>query len=348
MFDDKAIGMTGSDLLNGLLLREEAAKELNENPAAALRVDNEQPMSERSAGSKEPPKRGRGRPKTNLGQISLVDLNSIKIGERHRKDLGDLTELAESIKDLGVLQPVGLTKDNELIFGRRRVEASRLAGLSKVPVRFIDIEPGARAEYDENECRKDFTPSERDAIRRAIGRKPLGDQSRSANLPTAEEAAKRAGFESKRTARNVATVVDHGAPELVEAMDSSAVSIGAAAVIATQSLEEQKRIVELPTLERNATVAKLRSRPKPCKPEPPPTASITQLALTTSNGLTAALQEDSTRKPPSAEPVSRPMTTAQEWARHLARQMSVAELREVRDAINDILATRQDESIAVY
>jgi len=178
MFDDKAIGMTGSDLLNGLLLREEAAKELNENPAAALRVDNEQPMSERSAGSKEPPKRGRGRPKTNLGQISLVDLNSIKIGERHRKDLGDLTELAESIKDLGVLQPVGLTKDNELIFGRRRVEASRLAGLSKVPVRFIDIEPGARAEYDENECRKDFTPSERDAIRRAIGRKPLGDQSR--------------------------------------------------------------------------------------------------------------------------------------------------------------------------
>jgi hypothetical protein len=51
---------------------------------------------------------------------------------------------------------------------------------------------------------------------------------------------------------------------------------------------------------------------------------------------------------PRAIAPSLPLTTAQKWARRLASQISVAELREGRDAINEILANRQGESIAMY
>jgi len=46
-----------------------------------------------------------------------------------------------------------------------------------------------------------ITVSERVAILDAIETKPLGDQSRSENLPTVSEAAKNAGFGNEKTAR---------------------------------------------------------------------------------------------------------------------------------------------------
>jgi hypothetical protein len=51
----------------------------------------------------------------------------------------------------------------------------------------------------------------------------------------------------------------------------------------------------------------------------------------------AAARKELTPNPATAEAPARP-TTAQKWARHLADQMSVLELREVRDAIDEILA----------
>ena len=38
----------------------------------------------------------------------------IRIGDRHRKDLGDLSGLAESIQSEGLLQPIGVTPDRVL------------------------------------------------------------------------------------------------------------------------------------------------------------------------------------------------------------------------------------------
>ncbi len=67
------------------------------------------------------------------------------------------------------------------------------------------------------------------AILESIDRKPLGDQSRSQNFATVDEAARRAGFGNRETARQARTVVNLGTRELVEAMDSGEVSISAAA-----------------------------------------------------------------------------------------------------------------------
>jgi ParB-like chromosome segregation protein Spo0J len=47
------------------------------------------------------------------------------VGNRYRKDFGDLTTLAETIDEHGLLQPIGITEDNVLIFGERRLRAVR-------------------------------------------------------------------------------------------------------------------------------------------------------------------------------------------------------------------------------
>jgi N6-adenosine-specific RNA methylase IME4 len=92
----------------------------------------------------------------------------IQIGERFRRDFGDLKPMAQNIAEIGVLQPVGVTPDKTLIFGARRLRAAEAAGLAEVPVTVIDLDDIAQCEYAENTYRKDFTPSEIVAIKRAL------------------------------------------------------------------------------------------------------------------------------------------------------------------------------------
>jgi hypothetical protein len=54
-------------------------------------------------------------------------------------------------------------------------------------------------------------------------------------------------------------------------------------------------------------------------------------------GTEAATQKEPTPYPPTAKPVVNP-TVAQKWVRYLRSQMSVPELRDLRDAIDEILA----------
>ncbi|MEO5927675.1 MAG: ParB N-terminal domain-containing protein [Patescibacteria group bacterium] len=104
-----------------------------------------------------------------------MKLSQIKIGNRHRKDMGDIAALAESIKSVGLLHPIVLNGDDELIVGRRRFEAVKHLGWSDVSVSvaktFDDVHIALLAERDENTCRKDFTPSE--AVSMATALQPL-------------------------------------------------------------------------------------------------------------------------------------------------------------------------------
>ena len=51
-----------------------------------------------------------------------INCKDVIVRNRYRKDFGDLDELMESIKSLGLLQSIGITKDNVLVFGQRRPE----------------------------------------------------------------------------------------------------------------------------------------------------------------------------------------------------------------------------------
>src|SRR5713101_8298118 len=95
-------------------------------------------------------------------------IDEIRIGARHRKDLGDVDSLAASIADVGLLHAIAITPNGTLIAGERRLEAVKRLGWADVPVRVVDLEQIVLGEFAENGHRKDFLPSEVDAIRRAI------------------------------------------------------------------------------------------------------------------------------------------------------------------------------------
>jgi hypothetical protein len=92
----------------------------------------------------------------------------IIVGERHRKDMGDISALAASIRELGLLHPVVITPDSKLIAGERRLRAVESLGWTEIPVTVIDLKQVVRGEFAENDHRKDFTPSEAVAIKRAL------------------------------------------------------------------------------------------------------------------------------------------------------------------------------------
>ena len=96
----------------------------------------------------------------------LVDLPiiEIQVDSRLRRDLGDLAELADSIAELGLLQPIVVTPQKRLIAGERRLEACRRLGMRQIAccivVDFMDEWTLLLAEIQENTCRKPFNPSE--------------------------------------------------------------------------------------------------------------------------------------------------------------------------------------------
>lgn len=101
-----------------------------------------------------------------LKELKIAD---IKIGHRHRKDMGDLNSIADSIRQDGFLQPIGVTEKLELVFGERRLRAHRdILKKKTILARIVDVPSIIAGEYAENEIRKDFTPSERVAIAKAI------------------------------------------------------------------------------------------------------------------------------------------------------------------------------------
>lgn len=112
--------------------------------------------------------------------IFWVEVDKIKpnpFQPRREFDEGKLADLSESIRQYGVLQPLvvtrkeiekpdgGITTEYELIAGERRLRASRLAGVSQVPVVIRNVGDDNRVKLElaiiENLQREDLNPVDR-------------------------------------------------------------------------------------------------------------------------------------------------------------------------------------------
>ena len=109
----------------------------------------------------------------NAGAPNTLSLDQLVAGvyqPRTRMDEGALYELAESIKAQGIMQPILVRQladgpnagKYEIIAGERRFRASRLAGLTEVPVLVRDVpnEAAAAMALIENIQREDLNPLE--------------------------------------------------------------------------------------------------------------------------------------------------------------------------------------------
>lgn len=107
------------------------------------------------------------------GHIELErTVDSILVGNRHRKDLGDLAPLVESIRRHGLLQPITITLDGHLICGARRLAAIKLLGVKTVNVwvrsGVSDRLGQLLAEQDDNLLHKPLTQLEAAALYREL------------------------------------------------------------------------------------------------------------------------------------------------------------------------------------
>jgi len=192
------------------------------------------------------------------------NLDEITIGTRYRRELGDIAGLAHSIEEIGLLHPVVINVERELIAGQRRLAACGLLGWETVPVRMVDLDDILRGEHDENVVRKDFVPSEAVAIARALeprekaaARERQGarvDLQLVGKLPTSPPAKKRARDKlaravgmSGRTLEKAAEVVTAAEADpgqygkLVEQMDKTGKVNGAHKKLKAMRRNEQLR-----------------------------------------------------------------------------------------------------------
>ena len=136
-------------------------------------------------------------------------------------DEGALQELAESIAQYGLIQPITVRKLEsgyyQIIAGERRWRAARLAGLEEVPVRVLEADDRRTAELAlvENLQREDLNP-----IEEARGYRALMDE----YGMTQEEAAKSVG-KSRPAVANAMRLLSL-TPEVLELVEKGQLSAG--------------------------------------------------------------------------------------------------------------------------
>jgi N6-adenosine-specific RNA methylase IME4/ParB-like chromosome segregation protein Spo0J len=187
-----------------------------------------------------------------------MKIDEIKICERYRPDPGDIPSLAKSMAEDGLLHPIVVNSQGELIAGARRLKAALLLGWTDIPARLIDINTRL-GERVENIVRKPHTVSERVAIGRKvegeIGRRQgqrtdkrlpqeLGEVEVEKGQETADAVAKHVGFGNAETYRLAKLIEAKGDAELLALVDDEECSIDLAAKIVKQGEDYQTLVIE--------------------------------------------------------------------------------------------------------
>lgn len=92
-----------------------------------------------------------------------IAIDEIELGDRRREDNGDISALAKSIEQYGLLHPPVIDDQGRLVAGGRRLLACRSLGWTEIEVRFVGELSDAELreiELEENIRRDDLTPYE--------------------------------------------------------------------------------------------------------------------------------------------------------------------------------------------
>ena len=97
-------------------------------------------------------------------QTLQLPVSLVTIGERQRKDYGNIDDLADSLDRYGLIQPIVLADDNTLIAGGRRLAAAIALGWTEIKVCYygsLTEEERLELELEENVRRLDINWQER-------------------------------------------------------------------------------------------------------------------------------------------------------------------------------------------
>lgn len=173
---------------------------------------------------------------------SMVDIESIHPNPNqprtHFND-AELNELSDSIAEHGVLQPLLVRKDvdgYEIIAGERRYQASKIAGLTEIPVIIKDVDDQKMLEIAliENLQRSDLNP-----IEEAKGYKQLIKQS-----GMTQEALSKAVSKSRSAITNSLRLLDLPEPVQQYLFDGRLTAGHARAILAVPYEEQRIKLAE--------------------------------------------------------------------------------------------------------
>jgi ParB family transcriptional regulator, chromosome partitioning protein len=179
-------------------------------------------------------------PATGPLEVEITRIRPNRYQPRQSFDAAKLEELAESMRENGVLQPLLVAPrgdEFELVAGERRWRAARMAGLQKVPVvvRDVDGREALRLSILENVQREDLNPLEE-----AHGYRRLIDDFGM----TQEEIGARLG--KSRSAIGNALRLLHLPAELQQRIQTGELTAGhARALLGATSQEEQAALASL-------------------------------------------------------------------------------------------------------
>lgn len=171
-------------------------------------------------------------------EVSVASIVPSPFQPRKRMDDAALAQLAASLKQSGVIQPVVVRQitggQYELVAGERRWRAAQLAGLQSIPavVRRLTDEQAAEWALVENVQREDLNPMERAWALRALAER---------FSLTQQQLAERVGLERSSVANQVR--LTELEPEITAMIESGALSPGhGKALLQVQAGERRMRL----------------------------------------------------------------------------------------------------------
>ncbi len=180
--------------------------------------------------------------------ISLEIIEKNPFQPRENFDDKGIKELAESIKEKGIIQPI-IVREHEdkyqIVAGERRFLAAKLAGLKSIPaiVKNISDEESAEIALIENVQRKDLNPIEEAlAYRRLIDKFGY----------TQEELAKKIGKDRVTITNSLRLLNLPG--EIIEKLKSGLISAGHARAILSLKNENEQKVLANEIVKRKLSV----------------------------------------------------------------------------------------------
>ena len=175
----------------------------------------------------------------NIMEVSLEDIDPNTTQPRTYFDEKALNDLAQSIKSLGVIQPITLRKEGnrfEIISGERRFRASKIAGLKSVPayIRLVNDQELLEMALVENIQREDL-----DAIEIALTYQRLLEEIGM----TQENLSQRVGKERSTITNSIRLL--RLTPDVQNAIRSGEISAGhGRAIISVEDEQKQKELFD--------------------------------------------------------------------------------------------------------
>ena len=191
-----------------------------------------------------------------LKNLKITEVEPNRNQVRKNFDQEALEELAESIKEYGLIQPIVVTKkDNyySIVAGERRWRASKIAGLKEIPaiIREDDEKINAEISLIENMQREDLNP-----IEKATGIKTLMDNYGMSQ----DEIAKKLG-KAKSTIINWTRVLNLD-PRVLEMVKEGKISEGNCKALLAITDPDKQYIAAKHMLERGSTVKEIEKKAK--------------------------------------------------------------------------------------